>query len=240
MILPRLFALSASISSALAAGKIFRNDEAIFPLRTAPREGVTGSIAALRPGHLRTRTGLIGRDRDETTTRSTKKDEEIGRNGFLQIRERVSGALLAAGDDGNLRLVAQGSTAGVNFITTDGNNTMLDQQERFLHYFPDTMSTYGVSRFRVASDTRFPKTANLISLNLVDVAGVLNLCVAIDTLGNFFFPAICYFEDQDPKIFLVKDPVAGVDTLSAVPSLSYTVTGGVAQNCSAVVLTGLQ
>lgn len=59
--------------------------------------------------------------------------------------------------------------------------------------------------------------------------------VAADTSGNLFYTAFCSMQDEGSKVFLIKDPEAGLVTLKK-PELQSVITGGVVEDCSLLAL----
>ncbi|OOQ89640.1 hypothetical protein PEBR_07322 [Penicillium brasilianum] len=96
------------------------------------------------------------------------------------------------------------------------------------------MSAVEASHLRLGAWGEIPNTANLI--NLVPMSdGSEDILVAIDTLGNYYWPFVCAIQDQLNKVFLVQDYEMGASVLEGA-DLVYTVAGGVASNCSALAL----
>ncbi|KAI4254492.1 MAG: hypothetical protein LQ352_003067 [Teloschistes flavicans] len=108
-----------------------------------------------------------------------------------------------------------------------------DGAGRFLHYYPDVMSAYNVSRLRLSDEAYIPITAEFIALapvNYDEDSNSPDIYVATDTAGGVFFPVTCDIQDQDSKAFIVADIEEGVETLRD-PKLRYTVTGGIVEEC---------
>jgi hypothetical protein len=59
--------------------------------------------------------------------------------------------------------------------------------------------------------------------------------LGIDTAGDYFYPAICSFVDQPPKVFLIKDAETGLETLKR-EDLRSIITGGVVSDCTILAL----
>ena len=102
-----------------------------------------------------------------------------------------------------------------------------------MFYYPDIMSKYGVSRFRMNDYAHIPVSADFVSLVPIDVGTGKGVYVAVDTQGNVFYTIACLLQGQQAKIFLVSDLEAGVATLMD-STLEYTVTGGVVTYCEAM------
>jgi hypothetical protein len=97
------------------------------------------------------------------------------------------------------------------------------------------MSTVGASRLCLASWGNIPIGVELV--NLVPFSsGADAVLVAVDSLGNYFWPFVCGIQGQLDKDSLVKDTGNGATTLEN-PDLTYTVIGGVASSCSPLALT---
>lgn len=120
-----------------------------------------------------------------------------------------------------------------------------DGSQRLLHYYNNTMAKLGVSRVRVEDETDIPLEGvpfAFIPYSADDPTAANAddenyMYLAVDVAEQIFYPVACDFADSamGSKIFLVADPVKGVDTLLS-PEVKYTVTGGDVKHCSALVL----
>lgn len=175
----------------------------------------------------------------------TTSDTNSDGSSFTTIPDLFSNYLLEADESGNFRLVnytanpAATIAAGLQFEVY--NDTIVaDDASRLLHYYPDLMAKYGVSRFRISDINDVPKTSDLVGLvpfnydNNDNTPGVL---MALDTNGTYFYPVACNLEGESAKLFLVNDPVAGAQKLED-PALRFTVTGGVTSDCAFLPLLG--
>lgn len=127
------------------------------------------------------------------------------------------------------------NASAANFAS-DGSVALGDAAGNFFVYYPDMMATYGASRFRLAAWGSIPHGAHLLTLTPLQSRSVTAL-LAVDTLGNFFFPVLCTFEGaQQAKVFLVKDPTADLSFIAA-QELRFTMTGGVVSQCNPLALT---
>ncbi|KEQ62137.1 uncharacterized protein M437DRAFT_75808 [Aureobasidium melanogenum CBS 110374] len=145
---------------------------------------------------------------------------------------------LTTSGDGNMYMSQNASAA--NFAS-DGSVVLGDAAGNFFVYYPDMMAAYGASRFRLAAWGSIPHGAHLLTLTPLQ-SGSVTALLAVDTLGNFFFPVLCTFEGaQQAKVFLVKDPTADLSFIAA-QELRFTMTGGVVSQCNPLALTskGLQ
>lgn len=97
------------------------------------------------------------------------------------------------------------------------------------------MSTVGASRLRPASWGNISIGAELVNL-VPSSSGTDTMLVAVDSLGNYFWPFVCGVQEQLNKDSLVKDAGNDAATLEN-PDLTYTVIGGVASSCSPLPLT---
>lgn len=188
---------------------------------------------------------LFGRsDNSTTSSNSTSSDDSTGTvtitdtTGALYLNPSINGSLFVSlvSDTTDLTTL----TGGYQFAADTTEGLILgDSASRLLYYFPDTMSAVGASRLRLGAWGEIPKTANLI--NFVPMStGSEEILVAIDTLGNYYFPFVCGIQDQLNKVFLVADVDTGASVLES-DDLLYTIVGGVASNCSvlALVASGL-
>ncbi|KAG9836377.1 hypothetical protein KCU77_g11597, partial [Aureobasidium melanogenum] len=97
----------------------------------------------------------------------------------LDTRQKSS---LAAAEDGNFYMV--GSTGAVSPGTqfySENSIAFKDESERMFHYYPDTMSAYGVSRLRASQVLDTPLGAQLITLVPVSTPEGVVAYVAADT-----------------------------------------------------------
>lgn len=62
------------------------------------------------------------------------------------------------------------------------------------------------------------------------------MLVAADTVEGTFYIATCTFANNLTKLFLVKDPVKGLETLKRV-DLRNTITGGAVTECYHIAYT---
>lgn len=161
---------------------------------------------------------------------STTEDDSYS---YITIADTTSTYQLNAYDDGNFYLDSFGAADPTYFSTYEGV-TVSDDSNRFFHYYQDTMTTYGVSRFRLSDESAIPKTANAATMAPLDT-GSGTVFVVVDLVDGFYYPVACAIEGQYTKLFLVKDIDAGIKTLQD-PSLMYTVTGGVVSSCSYIPL----
>lgn len=139
---------------------------------------------------------------------------------------------LSAGDDGNIYFepVNPSSSSGL----WAGNNGVFagDVQGRILHIYTSELGALNVSRIRLADDSNFPKSSLIVGFVGINT-GSTNLLVATDTNGGIYYLAACNLQGQSTKMFVVQDPDAGLLALQSATA-SWTVTGGVATNCSLV------
>ena len=150
--------------------------------------------------------------------------------GLVNIKDKSGSYSLFGDADGNLYI--DEADQGSQFAEVQGF-VVGDDVGRFLHYYPDTMAAYNVSRLRLSDQDEIPKTADFVALvpaDYNDNPSTPDIYAAFDTIGGFFFTISCDIEDQASKIFLAADPVEGAKTLMD-PKLRYTVTGGVVTEC---------
>jgi hypothetical protein len=142
---------------------------------------------------------------------------------------------LTVTDNGNFCLGSAGASSA--FSTSYENVTATDDVERIFHFYNDTMTTYGVTCFRLSYGDAIPKTAqppSIIALDYDDNDATKPVFVAADLAGSFYYTVVCAIDGEYSKVFLVADIDAGVETLKK-PELVYTVTGGVVSDCSYIV-----
>lgn len=142
---------------------------------------------------------------------------------------------------------------GINDTTPDdctdlwgsrANMTVVDGTGELMHYYNNTMSPLGVSRLRVSDEQKTPAGSVPVALvpynttanRYPNNASLDGVYFAIDDEDNFFYPTVCVYEDnQAPKLFLVKDPDAGVALLKS-PDVEFSITGGVVSDCYTIAL----
>ena len=122
------------------------------------------------------------------------------------------------------------STNPLSPWATMDNIVVGDEAGRFLHYYPNVMAKYGVSRFRLSNETTIPKDAEIISLAPVDIRDDLDVYAAVSLRGDVFMTVSCNIQGQFTKVFLVQDLESGVEKLKE-EKLRYTVTGGIVEDC---------
>ena len=83
--------------------------------------------------------------------------------------------------------------------------------------------------FRIVSEL------SALTVDWDEKADTPGVYLAFDTSDNVYYPAMCSLADKSSKIFLIKDPVQGLQTLKQ-QELQYVVTGGVVQDCALLVL----
>ncbi|KAI3530231.1 hypothetical protein CSPX01_14965 [Colletotrichum filicis] len=121
---------------------------------------------------------------------------------------------------------------------TQDDALIYDGAQRLMHYYDNTMTKLGVSRLRVEPELEGPTGSVVVAwAPYYDGPGSEEYYfVAIDPLDEIFYPVVCdYVDGQSSKLFLVRDPVVGIETLKS-PDLIYTVTGGRVGECFALVL----
>ncbi|KAL2029254.1 hypothetical protein VTO58DRAFT_108446 [Aureobasidium pullulans] len=145
---------------------------------------------------------------------------------------------LAAAEDGNFYMVGNtgGASPGTKFYSED-SVAFKDESERMFHYYPNTMSTYGVSRLRAAQVLDTPLGAQLVTLVPVSTPDGVTAYVAADTDGHNYLLAWCTAPRwQGSKVFLVSDYEKGLQTLLS-GDVQWIVTGNNVTECDPLVLT---
>ena len=121
---------------------------------------------------------------------------------------------------------------GTNWIMRQGL-IWADESERVLHYYPETMLAYNVSRLRAAWQDEIPKTADVVFLGSAstDDPGVPYVWAAVNSAAVPLTLVTCtYINDGGSKVFLVDDVGVGIMNLK-LEKLRYTVTSGVVDDC---------
>ncbi|KAH0160336.1 hypothetical protein KCU67_g6775, partial [Aureobasidium melanogenum] len=153
----------------------------------------------------------------------------------LDTRQKSS---LAAAEDGNFYMVGStgGTSPGTQFYS-ENSIAFKDESERMFHYYPDTMSAYGVSRLRASQVLDTPLGAQLITLVPVSTPEGVVAYVAADTDGHNYLLAWCTAPRwQGSKVFLVSDYEKGLQTLLS-GDVQWIVTGNNVTECDPLVLT---
>lgn len=122
---------------------------------------------------------------------------------------------LAAAEDGNFYMVGDtgGASPGTQFYSED-SIAFKDESEHMFHYYPNTMSTYGVSRLWAAQVLDTPLGAQLVTLVPVSTPDGVTAYVAADTDGHNYLLAWCTAPRwQGSNVFLVSDYKKGLETL---------------------------
>ncbi|THW98728.1 hypothetical protein D6D13_10515 [Aureobasidium pullulans] len=144
---------------------------------------------------------------------------------------------LAAAEDGNFYMVGNtgGASPGTQFYSEDSIASK-DESERMFHYYPNTMSAYGVSRLRAAQVLDTPLGAQLVTLVPVSTPDGVTAYVAAGTDGHNSLLAWCTAPRwQGSKVFLVSDYEKGLETLLS-GDVQWIVTGNNVTECDPLVL----
>jgi len=142
--------------------------------------------------------------------------------------------VLSSDDSGNMYLdSAAAGPSGDSTFALDTGLVVGDESDRFLHYYPDVMAAFNVSRIRLSTQDAVPVTSDIITLAPLDgdsENSAVSVYIAVDSKGDYFYPVTCNIEGQPSKVFIVADPVKGLETL-LLEELRYIVTGGIVQEC---------
>ncbi|KAG9570375.1 hypothetical protein KCU71_g1370, partial [Aureobasidium melanogenum] len=140
------------------------------------------------------------------------------------------------GTDGNLYTssLVPGSPSDAGLFAESQNIIVGDDEERVLHYYPDEMATYNVSRIRLSLGSDVPKTADAIALSPIDyddANDTPSVYFAVSTKQDVYSLVLCDFSNgADSKIFIINDQ-SGLDSLQNNTNIKYTVTGAPVQAC---------
>jgi hypothetical protein len=147
---------------------------------------------------------------------------------------------LGVGEDDNLYLYDSAGADSDKWLYLNGTFVSSADESLVFHYYADTMDALGVSRLRVSETSSIPVTADVLTFLAVrdteaGKAGIVQQGADLfpaTTDGKIFYTVICDYKDSNAssKIFLVKDPDAGVARL-VEDDLQYIVTGGAVQQC---------
>ncbi|KAH0187402.1 hypothetical protein KCU99_g8796, partial [Aureobasidium melanogenum] len=140
------------------------------------------------------------------------------------------------GTDGNLYTssLVPGSPSDAGLFAESQNIIVGDDEERVLHYYPDEMATYNVSRIRLSLGSDVPKTADAIALSPIDYDNANDtpsVYFAVSTKQDVYSLVLCDFSNgADSKIFIINDQ-SGLDSLQNNTNIKYTITGAPVQAC---------
>jgi hypothetical protein len=156
--------------------------------------------------------------------------------GGLLVHPHVNGSMFISSSSDTTSLTSL--TNDITFVVDSTETAIMgDSTGRLLYYFPDSMAAVGASRLRLGAWGGIPETAELIML-LPWAQGDTNVLVAVDASLNVYYPFFCGINGQLNKLFLASDISTGSDTLLN-PDLTYTVIGGVAEQCLPLSMTAV-
>ncbi|MCJ1293932.1 hypothetical protein MMC34_005489 [Xylographa carneopallida] len=168
------------------------------------------------------------------TDTGNQTESDDGGFQFGTIVDTTNTYILSSDDSGNIYLdSAAAEPSGDSTFALDAGLVVGDESDRFLHYYPDVMAAFNVSRIRLSTQDAVPVTSDIITLAPLDgdsENSAVSVYIAVDSKGNYFYPVTCNIEGQPSKVFIVADPVKGLETL-LLEELRYIVTGGVVQEC---------
>ncbi|KEF60162.1 uncharacterized protein A1O9_05012 [Exophiala aquamarina CBS 119918] len=121
---------------------------------------------------------------------------------------------------------------------TEDDRVVADAMGRIPHYYPEEMSSTGVSRFRVSDMENIPIDVENVYLINLDADGNegsesdSDLYFAVDVGGTGYYPIICTYQESNlnARVFLAADPDTGVELLKS-PDVKYSITGGTVKDC---------
>ncbi|KAG9527760.1 hypothetical protein KCU93_g4897, partial [Aureobasidium melanogenum] len=210
---------SSSISASSAAS------------RTSTSSSISATSSAISSKSSSVSSSLTSSSTSSSASSSATATPDNSTN--IIITDTTGQLQLTTSGDGNMYMSQ--NTSAANFAS-DGSVALGDAAGNFFVYYPDMMAAYGASRFRLAAWGSIPHGAHLLTLTPLQ-SGSVTALLAVDTLGNFFFPVLCTFEGaQQAKVFLVEDPTADLSFI-ATQELRFTMTGGVVSQCNPLALT---
>lgn len=161
---------------------------------------------------------------------------------YVQIFEGSNTLNLQWGYDGKLEFVDAGGEPGNTMFAQGTQNSKSviagSDEDGFLVYYPDELSKYSVSRFRMANITAIPKSSDFIALMPVNVdnnPSTQDAYVPVTLNQKVLYPMACKINDDATRMFLASDPDLGATTLQST-AVQNTVTGGVATGCQVIKL----
>ncbi|KAJ0376880.1 hypothetical protein COL26b_004935 [Colletotrichum chrysophilum] len=191
---------------------------------------------------------------DETTSVAGSTDldyisQPVGTNPYMDdtgrefgiITDSSNSSMIISCSNGNMYPVSIGSpeNAVCSELWAAAQDVLIyDGAERLMHYYTNTMSGLGVSRLRVGPEFVAPAGAAVVTWAVYTAQDGTNdsYYVAVDSHDGLFYPIICDYSDGTAsRLFLAKDPVAGVTLLESA-DVMYSVTGGQVSTCQTVAL----
>ncbi|KAJ0359796.1 hypothetical protein COL154_007996 [Colletotrichum chrysophilum] len=191
---------------------------------------------------------------DETTSVAGSTDldyisQPVGTNPYMDdtgrefgiITDSSNSSMIISCSNGNMYPVSIGSpeNAVCSELWAAAQDVLIyDGAERLMHYYTNTMSVLGVSRLRVGPEFVAPAGAAVVTWAVYTAQDGTNdsYYVAVDSHDGLFYPIICDYSDGTAsRLFLAKDPVAGVTLLESA-DVMYSVTGGQVSTCQTVAL----
>ncbi|KAI8231823.1 hypothetical protein K4K55_006032 [Colletotrichum sp. SAR 10_96] len=191
---------------------------------------------------------------DETTSVAGSTDldytsQPVGTNPYVDdtgrefgiITDSSNSSMIISCSNGNMYPVSIGSpeNAVCSELWAAAQDVLIyDGAERLMHYYTNTMSILGVSRLRVGPEFVAPAGAAVVTWAVYTAPDGTNdsYYVAVDSHDGLFYPIICDYSDGTAsRLFLAKDPVAGVTLLESA-DVMYSVTGGQVSTCQTVAL----
>ncbi|KAH8125019.1 hypothetical protein LI328DRAFT_156029 [Trichoderma asperelloides] len=152
--------------------------------------------------------------------------------GHLLVNPHVNGSLFISAASSTEPLT--NLTNGISFVADVSQSAVMgDSSDRLLYYFPDTVTAVNASRLRLGSWGNIPQGAELVTLLPTATSSGPVVLVALGSSGLVLYPFVCTIEGQLNKVFLVNDASSGSSVLTN-PDLTYTIIGGVAQNCASL------
>lgn len=162
-----------------------------------------------------------------------QSEDDITFNTLVDIQKTFQ---IVPGTDGNLYTssLASGSPSDAGLFAESQNIVVGDDEERVLHYYPDEMAIYNVSRIRLSLGSEIPKTADAIALSPIDYDNsddTPSAYFAVSTKQDVYSLVLCDFSNgADSKVFIINDE-SGLDSLQNNTNIKYTVTGAPVQAC---------
>ncbi|KAL9107491.1 MAG: hypothetical protein Q9227_007593 [Pyrenula ochraceoflavens] len=155
---------------------------------------------------------------------------------YMNMTDSTGRYTLSTDESGSFHIVSASTLdPAATFLSYD-NVVLSDMSGRIMRFYPDTMAAFNVSRFRLSSTDAWPKTSEMVSLVTVDYdndPATPAVSVASDTLSHYYYTVLCNLQGQYSKVFLVADPVAGVEILKR-EDLQHIMTGEVVTDCSTI------
>ncbi|ODA83644.1 hypothetical protein RJ55_02159 [Drechmeria coniospora] len=148
-------------------------------------------------------------------------------------------ALIACSNGNIFAVLADGEqnpSCSGQWISNAEKMVLHDATNRVMHYYENTLSVVGVSRFRVGVKSALPRTSKPVALVTYPDDSGGYFYIAVGPGKVILYPIVCDFSDgTGSKVFLAKSLDEGVAMLER-QELTFSITGGYVRKCSPMAL----